>query len=832
MTANSLPNELLKYERERRHWTQVDVAEKIGAPDPKMVGKWERGITIPQPQYTRKLTEIFEKSARELGITRGNEIPFWNIPYRQNPFFTGREDILARLYEARTPVKPETSPHFQAQAICGLGGVGKTQTAVEYAYRYRNQYQAVLWVRAETRELLASDFANLAWLLNLPEKDEPEQHRVILAVKAWLATLSRWLLIFDNADDLQSLNEFIPSPCPGHLLLTTRTRITGKLAQSISIDTMEPEEGAHFLLRRTGMIELQSAREDISSEIFSHALAISLMLGGLPLALDQAGAYIEETGCSLQDYTDRYQTQHGKLLQWRGDFAEDHPAPVATTWALSLDKIYQANPFAIELLRLCAFLAPDAIPEEIFIVGAPDLGPALQPVTVDPFKLDVVFKELLKFSLIRRNATAKTLTIHRLVQAVLKDRMDRETQRLWAERTVRAVHRVFPEVEFASWSLCQRYLAHAQIAAQLIKQWEMQFPEAMRLLDRCGQYLYQRAQYADAEALYRQALEIREQIQGPEHLDVAISLSNLTRLYWDQVKFIQAEPLFLRSLSIREQALGPHHPDVAASLNDLAMLYKAQDRYDQAEPLFLRALAIRNSALDPEHLDIATTLNNLAMLYFNQERFGEAEPLFLRAFSISQRVLGPEHPHVANCLNYLAGLYHVLARYTEAEALFLRALSICETALGPEHPDVATGLNNLALLYSDLDDFSKSEPLFLRALNIYEKVLSPQHPSVATILNNLALLYYSQQMFVQAEPLFQRALNINELKLGLDHPQMAIVWQNYARLLRATERYEEAIEFDDRALALWNRRTQKTPKPRILIGNTLQVYVPVFLSRL
>lgn len=831
MTANSLPNELLKYERERRHWTQVDVAERIGAPDPKMVGKWERGITTPQPQYARKLAELFEKSARELGITRGNEIPFWNIPYRQNPFFTGREDILARLNDARTSEQSVTSPHFQAQAICGLGGVGKTQTAVEYAYRYRNQYQAVLWVRAETRELLASDFANLAWLLNLPEKNEPEQHQVIQAVKAWLAALSRWLLIFDNADDLQVINEFMPSPYSGQLLLTTRTGITGKLAQSISLDTMDPEVGAYFLLRRARMIELPSAREDISSEVFSQAIAISQMLGGLPLALDQAGAYIEETGCGLQDYIDRYQAQHGKLLQWRGEFAEDHPAPVATTWALAFDKIFQANPFAIELLRLCAFLAPDTIPEEIFSVAAPDLGPALQPLTVDPYKLDVVFKELLKFSLIRRDASTKTLTIHRLVQTILKDRMDQEIQRLWAERTVRAINRVFPEVEFTSWPQCQRYLAHAQIAAQLIKQWEMQFPEAIRLLDRCGQYLYQRAQYADAETLYRQALEIREQVLGPEHLDVAISLRNLTTLYWDQGKFVQAEPLFLRSLSIREQVLGPHHPDVAASLNDLAMLYKAQDRYNQAEPLFLRALAIRNSALDPEHLDIATTLNNLAMLYFNQERFVEAEPLFLRGFSISQRVLGPEHPQVASCLNYLAGLYHVLARYTEAEALFLRALSIRETALGPEHPDVATSLNNLALLYSDLDDFSKSEPLFLRAINIYEKVLSPQHPSVATVLNNLALLYYSQQMFAQAESLFQRALNINELTLGLDHPMMAIVWQNYARLLRATERYEEATEFEARATALWNKRAQKTSKPRILMGNTLQVYEPVFVQR-
>jgi tetratricopeptide (TPR) repeat protein/DNA-binding XRE family transcriptional regulator len=820
MTAHSLPNELLKYERERRNWTQGDVAEKIGAPDPKMVGKWERGITTPQSQYVRKLAELFEKSARELGITRGVEIPFWNVPYRLNPFFTGREDILARLHKERTDLKSEYSPRFQAQAICGLGGVGKTQTAVEYAYRYRDQYQAVLWVRADTREVLASDFASLAVLLNLPEKNEQHQHRVMLAVKSWLASLSRWLLIFDNADELQSVNDYIPSPCQGHLLLTTRTCVTGNLAQSISIDTMEPEEGAYFLLRRARMIELQTACEDIAEATYNQARTISQILGGLPLALDQAGAYIEETRCSLPDYLHLYETQRGNLLRWRGEFAEDHPAPVATTWALSFDKIRQANPFAIELLRLCAFLAPDAIPEEILTVGAPDLGPALQAITTNPFKLDVVFKELLKFSLIRRDPAAKTLTIHRLVQTVLRDRMDQDTQRQWAERAVKAVCRVFPNVEFATWPFCQRYLPHAQSCAELIKQWGMQFPEAIQLLDLCGQYLYQRAQYAEAEALYLQALELREQALGPEHPDVAISLSNLTTLYWDQGKFMQVEPLFLRALAVRTQALGPEHPDVASSLNDLALLYKAQDRYDQAEPLFLRALAIREKALDPEHLDMTATLHNLAMLYCNQDRFPEAEPLFLRALSICERVLGPEHPDVATSLNYLAGLYHSLARYTEAEPLFLRALSIREQALGPEHPDVAISLNNIALLYSDLDQFSQSEPRFLRALAIYEKVLGPQSPNAATILNNLALLYYSQQMFDQSESLFQRALTINERTLGPEHPQMAIVWQNYACLLQATARYDQAAEFEARASALWNRRTQNLSTVTALTGNT------------
>jgi tetratricopeptide (TPR) repeat protein len=805
MAADALPNELLRYEREQRNWTQEDVAEQIGAPDPKMVGKWERGVTTPQLHYSKKLAELFEKSVRELGLVRRGEVPYWNVPYRQNPFFTGREDILARLHGALRSNKVATS--MQPYALTGLGGVGKTQTAIEYAHRYRSKYHAVLWVRADSHEVLTSDFATLAALLHLSERNERNQSRTIAAIKQWLTAITRWLLILDNADDLQLINDVIPSPLRGHVLLTTRTNATGTLAHAIEIDTMEASEGAYFLLRRAKVIALDASQDNAPEEgDYSQARAISQSLGGLPLALDQAGAYIEETKCSLSDYLTLYQTRREPLLEWRGDLALDHPEPVAATWSLSFEKIRQANPVASELLKICAFLAPDAIPEEIISEGAPDLGPLLQHVAADPFKLNVVMKELLKFSLIRRNPKSKTLTIHRLVQAVEKDRMDENTQRQCAECVVQAVNRVFPDAEFSTWPLCQRYLAQAQACALLIKQWGMQFAEATRLLDRVGRYLHQRASYAEAESFYQQALEIYEQVPGPEHPDVAITLSNLASLYWDQSRYALAEPLLLRSLSILEQALGPDHPDVAISLNALALLYKAQDRYAQAVPIFLRALSIRERVLGPEHPDVASTLNDLAMLYYNEEEYAQAEPLFVRALDIRERVLGPEHPDVAGSLNYLAALYLVRGQHIQAEPLLIRALSILEQVLGSGHPDVATSLNNLALLYSDQGRYSEAEPLLLRACTIIEQAHGIKHPSVATILNNLARLYYAQNKFVQAEPLLLRALAISEKTLGPEHPLVAIISDNYACLLWETERGDEALQHEARARAIWDKR--------------------------
>jgi tetratricopeptide (TPR) repeat protein len=805
MAVDALPNELLRYEREQRNWTQEYVAEQIGAPDPKMVGKWERGIITPHLYYSKKLAALFEKSVRELGFVRRGEVPFWNVPYRQNPFFTGREDILTRLHEALRSDKIATS--MQPYALTGLGGVGKTQTAIEYANRYRSKYHAVLWVRADSREVLTSDFATLAALLRLSERNERDLSRTIAAIKQWLTAITRWLLILDNADDLQLIKDVIPSPLRGHVLLTTRTNVTGTLAHAIEVDTMEAGEGAYFLLRRAKMVALDASQDNAPGEVdYSQARAISQALGGLPLALDQAGAYIEETKCSLSDYLNLYQTRRERLLEWRGDLALDHPEPVATTWSLSFEKIRQANPVATELLKVCAFLAPDAIPEEIITEGASDLGPFLQHIAADPFKLNVVMKELLKFSLIRRNPKSKTLTIHRLVQAVKKDRMDENAQRQCAERVVMAVNRVFPDAEFSTWPLCQRYLAQAQACALLIKQWGMKFAEATRLLDRVGRYLYQRASYAEAESFYQQALEIREQVPGPEHPDVATTLSNLASLYWDQSRYALAEPLLLRSLSIREQALGRDHPDVATSLNALGLLYKAQDRYAQAVPIFLRALSIRERVLGPEHPDVAGTLNDLAMLYYNEDEYAQAEPLFIRALSIRDRVLGPEHPDVAGSLNYLAALYVARGQHIQAEPLFIRALSIREQVLGSGHPDVATSLNNLALLYSDQGRYSEAEPLLLRACTIIEQAHGIKHPAVATVLNNLARLYYAQNKFIQAEPLLLRALAISEKTLGPEHPHVAMVSDNYACLLWETERRDEALQHEARARAIWDKR--------------------------
>jgi tetratricopeptide (TPR) repeat protein len=714
-----------------------------------------REPVVPQPVLERKQT--FQT--------------IWTIPYARNPFFTGREQILSDLHQALTS--------RNCAALSGFGGLGKTQTAIEYAYRHRSSYQAVFWLKAETRDTLLSDFAAIAAALGLPEAAAQQQQLAVAAAKRWLEANDGWLLILDNADDLALAKEFLPTHHAGHVLLTTGARALAGIAEGVPLRVMSPDDAAQLLLRRAGIAHATPADSEI-------ALQIAEELGYLPLALDQAGAFIEETPSSLAEYLQRYRTRRDKLLAERGSLA-DH-ASVTVTFSLAFDKVAQSSPAAADLLRLCAFLAPEAIPEEIVNAGADDFT--------------AVLKQATRFSLLDRDVTSKTLDIHRLVQAVIQARMSASEQQSWAKRAVRAVNEVFPFPEFRNWDLCQKLLPHAQICAALIGNYNFEFSEASRLLSETAFYLRDRALYAEAEPLQQRALATREKSLGPSHSGVASSLSNLADLYRNQGKYAEAVPLCQRALAIDEKVYGPNHPEVATHLNNLGLLYFTQCKYVETEPLYQRAHAIREKALGPDHPRVATSLNNLAALYSRQGKYTEAEPLYQRALDIRERALGPDHPHVGESLHNLAALQANQGKYAEAEPLYRRALAIDEQAYGSNHPEVATDLNSLAELCRNQGQYAEAEPLYQRALAIREKALGPNHPDVATSLNNLAGLYYNQGQYAEAEPLYQRDLAICEKALGPNHPDVATSLNNLAELYRVQGQYAEAEPLYQRALAI------------------------------
>ena len=676
----------------------------------------------------------------------------WMVPYRRNGFFTGRETLLTALHDSFA--KDRTAVLTQGQAINGLGGIGKTQVAVEYAYRHRDEYRFVLWASAATHENLISAFVSIADRLQLPERTLQEHDKIVVAVSHWLSTHEEWLLIVDNADELETVWPLLPTGSNGHVLVTTRDQATGDL-ESFLVEKMDHVEGTLLLLRRAKILKSGMELEQISLADRQMAEQIVAEMDGLPLALDQAGAYIEETGCSLAKYLERYQAQRAKLLQRRGRSGTDHPASVATTWSLSFDRVEQ-NAVAADLLRLCAFLAPDAIPEEIVTKGESHLGEHLQSVLEDEGLLDEAIAALGAYSLIRRDTAKKTLSVHRLVQAVLRDAMSDDETKLWTERAVRAVNAVFPNLEdFAQWSMCERYVPHALVCAELVEQDDLTLLEAARLLNKAGYYLDERARYAEAEPLFVRALRVDEKAFGSLHPEVATDLNNLAGLYRSQGKYSEAEPLYVRALAICEEQLGQAHPQTAGSLNNLAVLYESQDKYSEAEPLYVRALAICEEQLGQAHPQTAGSLNNLAGLYRSQGKYDKAEPLYVRALAICEEQLGQAHPQTAGSLNNLAGLYRSQGKYDKAEPLYVRALAISEEQLGQAHPQTAGSLNNLAGLYQNQGKYDEAELLYQRALEIYEKALGPQHPNTQKVRQNYAILLRAMGRDEEAEQLMQ-----------------------------------------------------------------------------
>jgi len=716
---------------------------------------------------------------------------FWLMPIPENPFFTGREEILHQLQDIL-----HFRPVHQAAALTGLGGMGKTQIAAHYAYSHRYEYRAVLWCLADSVASLNLGLAAMARILDLPEKEATEQKIIIAAVMHWLATHTHWLLVLDNVDEVKIVGELtaLAKGEARHILLTARTQVTEPFAQSVAVHKMSWNEGAGFLLRRaldkpryiSGKIhECYDERDE------NDAIKLVEMLGALPLALDQAGAYIRETQCGFAGYLDRYQTHGHALLQERGMLSDqDHPESVAITWLLSFEKIAAENPTAIEILCLCAFLYPDSIPEEVFQEW-------------DVLALDKALKLSLKYSFVQRHSQTKILTIHRLVQTILRHEMDEAMRRSWAEKAVRAVVSVFPNPkDISNWLSCERLLPCAQTCAELIEEWKLESKEAGRLLNEISYYLNSKADYEQAKPLIERALAIHEKVFGKEHPDVATSLNNLAELHKTQGDYEQAKPLYERSLAILEKVHGKEHPLVTTSLNNLAALYYSQGDYEQTKPLLERALAIREKVFDKEHPDVATSLNNLAELHRTQGDYEQAKPLYERSLAILEKVHGKEYPSVASCLNNLALLSYSQGDYEQAKPLIERSLAIREKVFGKEHPDVATSLNNLAELHRTQGDYDQAKPLFERSLAIWEKVHGKEHPLVATSLNNLALLYDSQGDYNQAKPLFERSLAIDEKVYGKEHPDVARDINNLARLYYSQGDYEQAKPLYERSLAI------------------------------
>jgi tetratricopeptide (TPR) repeat protein len=715
-----------------------------------------------------------------------------NVPYLRNPFFTGRKDTLERIHTVLHTTKQVPS----ICAISGLGGIGKTQVAIEYLYRNRSNYQAIFWLKADSYETLASNLAGLADVLNLPGKDTLDRERAIAEVKNWLKEHTRYLIIIDGLDDLKDIGaiySFI-SQVNGHVLLTSRVHGLMQEIPSVLLDKMTLEESALFLLRRIEIISFDSLLTDALESEYSNAQKISESLDGLPLAIEQAGAFIKETGCSLSDYLDLYQAHCIDLLQQQGELTAGYNKAVATTWSLSFEKIESVNSIAANILRLCAFLYP-IIPEEVITRGTAKLESPFEAIADNLLKANTAIGELVKYSFLRRSPNNKTLTIHRLVQIVLQERMIQEDRNTWGTKAYIVVNNAFPFGGDFSVRRSRYYHVEAFLRYSLSMQEQLQGPEHLNVAERSADLaeLYRvRADFIQAEALFLRALDVQRKVLGTDHSLVATNFNRLARLYRAKGDYAKAELYYQQAINIQEHILEFEHPEVAESLRGLAKLCQTLGKYDRAETLCKRALNIQEKRLPSDHPDIAHTLTILAEVYRSREEYAKAELFCQRALDIWQRKLDVEDPLVALGLSKQAEVFLDQGKYSQAESLLKRSLEIREKVLDKDHPYIAFNLDDLGTIYSGTGEYDLAESMYKRALTIREQKLGPNHMYVAITHNNLGKLYFILERYGLAEIHYKRALEIRKQDLDLEHSDVKVVIENYITLLNKLGRFVDS----------------------------------------
>ena len=506
----------------------------------------------------------------------------WFVPYQRNRFFTGRETFFETMRSRL--VNSKVRPY--ALAINGLGGIGKTQLVIEYAYHYRAAYAAVLWFNADSQESLLDSYVRLANALDLPEKGAQDRNATRSIVQRWLRENSNCLIVLDNVEDLAAIYEFILQMGESHIILTTRAQAIGAVAQTLELGEMNVEESMLLLLRRAQIAPAHARLEDIPETSLTLARSIAQVMGGLPLALNQAASYIEETGCGLAGYLRLIEAQLAKMLNVDDRASvSDHHTSVTATWTLSFEKIKQ-NKAAAELLYLCAFLSPEKIYEEFIIESAPALDAGLQVIATDPIELHWAIAELRKYSLLRTDPDSGVLSMHRLVQTVIQDTLDEEARRGWAERTVKVINQAFPQVEVArwheTWSKCQRYYPQADAGIDLIKRWKFSGDEVSQLLNKTGKYLEERTQYSDAERLYQLAVRLDSQFYGNLHSKTVQDMSNIAMLYERQGKYELAEKKYREALLIYD-TFDLEQYDLSIVRNYITLLQKMERERDAEE---------------------------------------------------------------------------------------------------------------------------------------------------------------------------------------------------------------------------------------------------------
>ena len=634
-------------------------------------------------------------------------------------FLAGREGLLADL-DVRLAVREgESGP--QVVALCGLGGAGKTSVALEYAHRHLAEVGMAWQFPAEDPAVLAAGFGDLAAQLGV--RDLLDARNPVASVHGVLAAYPReWLLLFDNAPDRASVAAFVPSVGRGRVVITSRDQ-NWPPGQALQVPVLDRDVAAEFLVNRTGDRDRQAAL-DLAGE-----------LGGLPLALEQAAAYIQVTGDNLTSYLSSFRQRRTDMLA-RGE-PTGYGKTVATTWTLAFERLQQTQPYAVGLLRLMTFCAPEAIPLRLLLQPRPELAgqfghevaPVLVPLAEDSLAAKDAIAALRRYSLIAPAADGSA-SVHRLVQAVTLDRLPDALAEAWQKAAGSLIEAAIPADTDppGTWRVCAALLPHAQAA----------LADDSDGMARIAHYLGSSGSYAAARDLQQRVLDAREQVLGPEHPDTLMARHELASWTGEAGDPAAARDLFAGLLPVRERVLGPEHPVTLAARHQLARWTGHSGDPAAARDLFAGLLAVDERVLGPEHPDTLAACYQLPRWTGEAGDPAAARDQYAELLPVEERVLGPEHPRTLFARHQLARWTGEAGDPAAARDQYAELLAVDERVLGPEHPRTLFARHQLARWTGEAGDPAAARDLFAGLLPVEERVLGPEHPDTLAARRELA----------------------------------------------------------------------------------------------
>ncbi|MEV6525681.1 FxSxx-COOH system tetratricopeptide repeat protein [Longispora sp. NPDC051575] len=747
-----------------------------------------------------------------------------SIPPR-NPNFTGRVELLVGLRDQLTSRTTALLPH----ALHGLGGVGKTQLAVEYVYRYASSYDLVWWVSAEQPALVRQSLAALAPKLGVAPSEDVT--RTLEAVYDALRTgrpYRNWLLVFDNADQPTDLQQFLSIP-GGHVLITSRNLSWTGFASTVEVDVFSREESVELLRRRLRTVSAEDAGR------------LAEALGDLPLALEQAATWQAATGTPVDEYLELLSERVGVLLS--EGLPGNYPTPVAATWGVAFDRLNDRSPAAAQLLELCAFFGSEPISIRLVRAGRfASLPSPLDAVVRDDIALRGAIREIGKYGLAKVDAGRNSILIHRLVQAVLRDRLspvERDAYLARAHELLAAASPGDPTDDPSDWPRHVELAPHVMQAGLIGSVSE----EARQVVLDQIRFRYVRGDYESSRVLadtayedwrVRLGLDHQQTLVCGRHLANALRSVGLTGRAREVNREIHARALAalgpdhehtltiatsmgadLRHAGAWSEALardedtwerhkhtfGENDPNTLRAGNNLAVALRLLGRYRDSLEVEQAVVDGRREVLGPEHPDTLFSLSSLSRNLFGLGRFQEARDVQQPVLTSLRTRLGPDHANVLIATRIHSVTLRWLGSYEEAATIDEETLERYRRKYGDDHFNTISTMMSYANSLLLLDRLGESRDMGEDALARFRRLFGEHHPFVYVSMTNLAATLRALGDYAMGRRLDERALAGLRESLGDQHPHTQCAAVNHTNNLALNREYPVARDLGEATYA-------------------------------